>query len=123
MPPQLYDMQQFNPKVHLAWRDMRHRACPIVWGSALGVHLPVVKLSMILWLLILWCWRIPATLHRLIAVLWLSTKLLLSIGLLTKPWLGLSIALLVLLGSAAAATAARHQAVYFCRQLVHESSC
>lgn len=69
--------------VYLARGDMSHWASPIIWGGTLGVHLPsIVELSMILRLLILGCWRIATSLHGLIAILRLSPKLLLPIGLL-----------------------------------------
>ena len=108
---------------------MGHRASPIVgWGALRMTLPPIVELRVILGLLVLWCWCI-ASLHGLIAVLRLSPKLLLSIGLLpigllSIPCLGLSIALLVLLWSAAAApaTAARHKVLYLCCHLIHESS-
>lgn len=107
---------------------MGHRASPIVgWGTLRVTLPPIVELRMVLGLLILWCWCIAASLHGLIAILRLSPKLLLSvgllsIGLLTVPWLGLSIALLVLLWSAAATAAAGHKVLYFCCHLVHEAS-
>ena len=109
--------------VYLASGNMRHGASTIIGGGALRVDLsPIVKLSMILGLLILWCWCITASLHGLIAILRLSPKLVLPVGLLTIPSLWLFIALLVLLRSTAAATAARHQILYFCGHLVHEAS-
>lgn len=110
---------------HLA-RHVRNRTSPIVRRGSRRVPLSIVELRLILRLLILWCWCIPTALHGLVAVLllpsnlllapilWLTSVLLLAIGLLTIAWLRLTISLLVLLivsllRPAAAAAAARNQ--------------